>query len=100
MIDISLILIYLGIDISRDLDAKTLTISQFKYVRKILVDYDLENYSSVNIFIDPGLILIPANPSFILTPKEHQVYRSGIGSLNYFTIISKPDIVYIIFKLS
>ena len=95
-----LILTYLGIDISRDLDAKTLTVSQFKYVRKILADHGFKNCSSVSTPIDPGLILTPANPSFILTPKEHQVYRSGIGSLNYFTIISKPDIVYIIFKLS
>ena len=84
MTDISLISTYLSINISRDLDVKTLTISQFKYVRKILVDYGLKNYSSVNIPINPRLILTPANPSFIPTPKEHQIYRSGIGSLNYF----------------
>ena len=100
MTDIDLILIYLGIDISRDLDAKTLTVSQFKYVRKILVDYGFENYSSVSIFINSGLIFIPADPSFILIPKEYQVYRLGIGSLNYLVIISRPDIVYVVSKLS
>ena len=58
-------------DINRDLDAKTLTINQFKYVRKILADYGLKNYSSINIPINPRLILTPANPLFIPTPKKY-----------------------------
>ena len=100
MTDMGPISTYLGMDISRDLDAKTLTISQFKYVRKILADHGLENCSSVSTPMDPGLILTPADPSFIPTPEEHQAYRSGTGSLNYLATISRPDIAYAVSKLS
>ena len=58
MTNISVISTYLDIDINRNLDAKTFTISEFKYVRKILVDYDLKNYSSVNIPIDPSSVTV------------------------------------------
>ena len=100
MTNIGLILTYLSINISKDLDVKTLTISQFKYIRKILADHGFKNYSSLSISINPGLILTSVNPLFILAPKEYQVYRLNIGSLNYLTIISRPDIIYTVSRLS
>ena len=50
--------------------------------------------------MDFRLIFTSANPSFIPISKEYQAYRLGIGSLNYLIIISKPDIIYIVSKLS
>ena len=57
MTNIGFVLIYLNINISRNLYIKTLIISQNKYVQKILKDYRFKEYKTADILLDVGIIL-------------------------------------------
>ena len=71
MTDIGPVLIYLNINISRNLYIKTLIISQNKYVYKIFKNYGLEEYKTANIFLDAGITLFPIDPLYEPTFTEY-----------------------------
>ena len=71
MTNIGLVLIYLSINISRDLHAKTLIISQNKYVQKILKDYGFKECKTANISLNAGITLLPVDPLYEPTFIKH-----------------------------
>ena len=71
MTDMGPVSTYLNMDISRDLYAKTLIISQNKYVQKILKDYRLKECKTANILLDVGITLLSADPLYEPTSTEH-----------------------------
>ena len=81
----------IGIEITRDKENGTLTISQTKYIEAILEKYGLENANSVSTPLDPNIKLEPQqthNDASIINGN----YASLTGSLMYAAIGTRPDV--------
>ena len=78
---------FLNMDIGRIESRKLLWINQEDYIEKILRKYSMENCNPVNIPMDPN-ITFTENKG----PETNFPYRELIGSLQYLTCISRPDI--------
>jgi hypothetical protein len=87
----------LGIKITRDLEARTVTLSQSTYIDSILTRFN---------FVDLKPFATPMDPSIRLskdqcpqTPEEvaemcKVPYREAVGSLNYCAVATRPDIAF------
>nr|KAJ0195046.1 hypothetical protein LSAT_V11C700360720 [Lactuca sativa] len=73
-----------------------ISISQSHYIEKILKKFNFENCSPVSIPIDPSLKLLPNKGS----PVSQLEYSRAIGCLMYAMISTRPDITYIVGRLS
>ena len=84
----------LGMDILRDKDEETLTISQEVYVKKILEKYDMKDCKSSSIPMDLGGMV-----STLDCPQDEEErqemrsisYANVVGSLMYVMVSSRPD---------
>ena len=94
---------FVGLDISRNREKRTLTISQPDFIQNIFTRYNMEKCDSISI---------PANPIRILTPKmcpgtemerremRKKPFRECIGSLMYLMAMTRPDIALAVNKAS
>ncbi|GBE90151.1 hypothetical protein SCP_1801750 [Sparassis crispa] len=93
----------LGIEVRRDRDARTLSLSQCAYIDMILARFNLQDAKSLTTPLDPGTVLsIHQCPS---TPRQFEdmkniPYREAIGSLMYAALGTRPDIAYAVTALS
>lgn len=78
---------YLGIDISRDIEAKSLGISQSKYVDKILTRFDMADCKPVSTPEAVGAVLDQSQ----MLPQDNQ-FKELVGSLLYLSTCTRPDI--------
>jgi hypothetical protein len=74
ILDLGICYFYLGIEIIRDRPCRTLRLSQEAYLRKILLDYGMENYYNIKTPIKTSSWLIPAEPSYKTDPVFRKVY--------------------------
>ena len=92
----------LGMNVQRDKTNKTLTLNQEQYARQILQEYNMNDCTSTTL---------PAKTNMKLTkqdcPDEHasenkiiKTYQSIVGALMYLSLSTRPDISYIVNKLS
>lgn len=81
---------FLGIRISRDRDARSLTISQHSYIEKICKRFEGSILKKATHTPLPSETLVPnegqASPSQILEMQQK------VGSINFAAVISRPDI--------
>ena len=91
---------YLGMEITWDLAAKTLTICQRKHIESVLKLHGMENCSSVATPMVSGAILQKAKDQEIPTQELVTAYQSMLGSLMYIMTQSRPDIAFAVSKLS
>ena len=87
-----------GIEITRDKENGTLTISQTKYIEAILEKYGLENANSVSTPLHPNIKLKPPQ-THNDTSTINGNYTLLMGSLMYAVIGTRPDIAYAVNKL-
>ena len=91
--------IYVGLSIERDRPAKTIYISQDDYVRKILKLFAMENCNAVST---PMLTVHASKriqtPSLDDTAKKQ--YQRLIGCLLYLMHGTRPDLAYVVIRLS
>nr|KAJ0200935.1 hypothetical protein LSAT_V11C600328890 [Lactuca sativa] len=73
-----------------------ISISQSHYIEKILKKFNFENCSPVSTPIDPSLKLLP-NKGSLVSQLE---YSRAIGCLMYAMISTRPDIAYVVGRLS
>nr|KAJ0218783.1 hypothetical protein LSAT_V11C300120880 [Lactuca sativa] len=73
-----------------------ISISQSHYIEKILKKFNFENRSPVSTPIDPSLKLLPNKES----PVSQLEYSRDIGCLMYAMISTRPDIAYVMGRLS
>nr|KAJ0189301.1 hypothetical protein LSAT_V11C800397780 [Lactuca sativa] len=73
-----------------------ISISQSHYIEKILKKFNFENCSPVSTPIDPSLKLLPNKGS----PVSQLEYSRAIGCLMYAMISTRPDIAYVVGRLS
>nr|KAJ0222007.1 hypothetical protein LSAT_V11C200060470 [Lactuca sativa] len=67
-----------------------------EYIKKILKKFNFENCSPVSTPIDPSLKLLPNKGS----PVSQLEYSRAIGCLMYAMISTRPDIAYVVGRLS
>ena len=93
----------LGMKITYNLKAKTISLSQQSYVEQILVRFQLENAQPAITPLKAGVNLSPESSSVLptlLTPLEKRTYHEMIGSLMYATIMTHPDLAFAVSMLS
>lgn len=92
---------FLGMKVTRDLKAHTISLSQEHYIRNMLTEYDMGDCHSVNTPMIPNSHLIPATPdeeeAFQATGEN---YRRAVGLLNYLVQCTRPDLALAASQLS
>ncbi|CAM8956478.1 unnamed protein product [Rhodiola kirilowii] len=86
--------VILGIRIKRE--NKGLALTQSHYVEKVLKKFNCINYSLVSTPMDPSVKLLP-NTGEAISQLE---YSQVIGCLMYAMTSTRPDIAYVVGKLS
>jgi hypothetical protein len=92
-----------GMKITRDWDAGTITISQQKYCEDILAKFNMSDSKSTSTPMDSGLKL--SSEDIPTTPEEKAKaskfpYREIIGSCMYLMTCTRPDIAFAVGQLS
>jgi hypothetical protein len=93
----------LGISITRDVKARTISLSQQAYIEQIITRFDLQDARTMVTPMVPGIDLSfdsPAVSSTVLTPAEKTKYREMIGCLMYAAVMTRPDIAFAVSTLS
>lgn len=93
----------LGIKITRDREARTISLSQTTYVDTILSRFSLSDAKPLASPISPGIILsktdAPSDATEMAQMKKIP-YREAVGSLMYAAVATRPDITFAISTLS
>ena len=93
----------LGIKISRNRAARTISLSQTAYIKSIVNRFSLTDAKLVNTPMIPGAVYskqdAPSGPAEAVRMKKTP-YREAIGSLMYAAVATRPDIAYTVSTLS
>lgn len=103
MKDLGELKFFLGMEISRDRQAKKIYLSQQRYLKDILRRFGMQDCKAVVTPLEDGLKLSKELPLGTEKGEEEPVdgiYRSIIGSLMYAMIATRPDIAYAVGLLS
>ena len=88
-------------EVARDWNTGTITLSQQGYINKMLKEFGLEQCKSVPTpMVKDNSGGIATTDSPLLKHDDHGQYRSLIGSLMYAANITRPDIAYATTALS
>jgi Reverse transcriptase (RNA-dependent DNA polymerase) len=90
----------LGIEITRDRKARTLTISQSAYVTDVIKRFDMADCHPTSTPMDPGAHLLKAADNDVLDAVGVKQYQSAVGALMYAAQGTRPDIAYAMTVLS
>jgi hypothetical protein len=93
----------LGVSITRNLKAKTISLSQQAYFEQIIARFGLQDACSTVTPMEPGIDLSldsPAVSPTVLTPAEKTKYREMIGCLMYAAVMTHPNIAFAVSTLS
>jgi hypothetical protein len=82
----------LGMHITRDRSARTISLDQSKYLRNILAKYDMTDSKLSSLPMDPGFLAGLAHMPPPLTGVAKDVYPSLMGSLHYAAVRRRPDV--------
>lgn len=84
--------VFVGLQIKRDRNKKTLVIHQRAYIEKVLEKFEMNNAKIVSVPADPHTILYPVESNdekSIVVP-----YREAVGTLVFLSSVSRPDIAF------
>jgi hypothetical protein len=83
----------LGMHITRDRSARTISLDQSKYLRESLAKYGMTDAKPSSLPMDPGFLAGLAHmTSRPLTGVAKDVYPSFLGSLQYAAVCTRPDV--------
>jgi len=93
----------LGIKVTRDFDKHMVSISQQSYIESLVERFGLQNAHAVTAPLIPGAII--TKDQCPTTPEEAEemgntFYRELIGSLQYVSLATRPDITVAVNKLA
>jgi len=84
---------FLGVTVTRNRLQRSITLSQSKYVTKLLVDHNMTDCHPVSTPLPPITLLQPGLPfEQKLDPKATKRYYSLVGGLLYIATSTRPDI--------
>jgi hypothetical protein len=95
----------LGIAITRDLETRTISLSQTAKIDQLVNEYGQQDAYPVDIPMVAGTQLrrpdkSAPTPSNISEWADQTPYRSLVGSLMYLAVATRPDISYVVGRLS
>ena len=93
----------LGIKVSRNLEAHTLSLSQHSYIDSILTRFNFDNLKPISTPMDPHLQLSKTQcPETTIDVMRMKCvpYREAIGALMYAAMGTRPDIVFAVSTLT
>ena len=103
MTDLGPISWLLGIQVTRNCDTRTITLSQQSYIDSILARFNFTDAKPLSIPMDPNISFskdqCPTTPDDIAS-MCHVPYREAIRSLMYASMGTHPDISFAISTLS
>lgn len=87
----------LNIEVIRDRTNRKILLRQTHYINSLLKSHDLTDCNPVSTPIEPSTIL-----TAVTSPEnaENFPYRQVVGSLMYLMIATRPDLAYVVGKLS
>ena len=91
---------FIGLEVQRNRNLRTLKISQKSYIDRILTDHGMENCATVATPIEPGTRLEKSTEEYTANSADVQQYQSAVGSLMYAMLGSRPDIAYAVGTVS
>src|SRR5437773_1712375 len=88
---------FLGLQIQRNREAKTLFIYQSQYIENILTRLDMQDCNGASTPMEASSKLLAADPNE--SPQNHRRYQSIVGSLMYAMLSTRPDLAYAVSTL-
>ena len=89
---------FLGLNVSRNWQKRTITINQDGYIDHLLQRFQMENCIPVSIPLNRSLPLRKRQPHE--KPANRELYQEMTGSLMHLAVYSRPDIAFAVSKLS
>jgi len=89
---------FLGLNIVRNHEQHTISISQPGYIDRLLAKFKMTNAKSAHTPFSPSTKLKAATPYD--TRCNIELYQELTGSLNHLAVFSRPDITFAVSKLS
>jgi hypothetical protein len=93
----------LGIEIKRNLEARTISLSQRSYIQSIVDRYGLTDAKPLSMPLDPHALLskdqCPSTTEEFAAMRDIP-YREAVGSLMYAALGTRPDIAYAVHHLA
>ena len=99
MTDLGPVQQFLGIQIERNRQKRTLRIHQRPYIESILKRFQMDNCNSVSTPMEANLQLI-ASHDYNATSTERLDYQRAIGSIMYAMLGTRPDLAFTVSTLS
>ena len=84
---------FLGVDILRNREQKSIIISQKNYIEQILHRFGMHECKPMKTPLPPGLKL-EAHTEAEATPEDRLLYQSMLGSIMYAMLWTRPDLGY------
>ncbi|KAI7965543.1 hypothetical protein MJO29_001291 [Puccinia striiformis f. sp. tritici] len=81
----------LGMRVTRDRPNRTLTLSQDRYIREILEEFEMSDCRPIAAPLPNNATTCPIDPS---PPTPHFNYRRGVGLLSYLVQCTRPDLAF------
>ena len=91
---------YLGVHIQRDRIRKTTTLDQKQYVEDVLERFGMQECKPVTTPAEPNTRLSKKDSPEKPDPKKTTEYREVVGSLQYLSVWTRPDITFSVSELS
>ena len=90
----------LGIKVTRDRGARTITLSQEGYIQSALEKLGGTGLNPTATPMETGVTLTRAAADYVAKPEDVTRYQSAIGALMYAACSTRPDISYAVSTLS
>lgn len=87
---------YVGMEIERNREERTITITQASYIEKIVEKFGMSESKGISTPFDVGTILRKSEDE----STANFPYRQACGSLMYAATVSRPDVAYAVGELS
>ncbi|KAI7703162.1 hypothetical protein KC353_g14273 [Hortaea werneckii] len=85
---------YLGMVVTRDRIAGTITLTQTGYVRKILKEFGMDDAKPAATPMEAGGVSLEKRSDETAAPVEVARYQSAVGSLMHLMTTTRPDIAF------
>ena len=99
MTDLGPVCDYLGMTVTRDRGARTLSISQRGQITKTLESARMENCAPSKTPLVEGRQLEPSPAGWEAPNTDRTAYAAALGKLNYVMVMTRPDIAFPVSKL-
>jgi hypothetical protein len=94
----------LGMDIIRNREAGTISLSHEQYTKEILETYGMLDSTPSKVPMAPTHYrdgeVASDQDNMALTPSEHETFRAILGSVNFLCMCTRPNIAFAIIVIS